>query len=123
MKRNRQIFRLLFLLVHIFIAIPCVYGQKYIVDWAKTFSGTGWDRVNSITSDTDNNIILVGVFDKSCDIGLSHYKSKNFHDQVLVKYDSAGSVLWTKHFSSSFYAETPALLNCIIGKSTPAFNI
>jgi len=32
--------------------------------------------------------------------GLSHYNSKSFHDQVLVKQDSAGSVLWTNHFSS-----------------------
>ena len=40
------------------------------------------------------NIILVGAFDKSCDIRLSHYNSKSFHDQVLVKYDSAGTVLF-----------------------------
>ena len=112
MKRNRQIFRLLFFLTLILIAIPCLYSQKYIVDWAKTLTGTGWNRVTAITTDTDNNIILAGAFDKSCDIGLSHYNSKNFHDQVLVKYDSAGTVLWTKHFSSNLYTETPALLTC-----------
>ena len=110
MKRNRQIFRLLFFLILNFIVIKGFYGQKYIVDWAKTVTGNGWDRVTAITNDTDNNNILAGVFDKSCDIGLSHYKSKSFHDQVLVKYDSAGSVLWTKHFSSNLYVETPALL-------------
>ena len=112
MKRNRHIFRLLLFLILIIIAFPCLYGQKYIVDWAKTFTGTGWNRVTAITSDTDNNIILAGAFDKSCDIGLSHYNSKNFNDQVLVKYDSAGTVLWTKHFSSNLYTETPALLSC-----------
>jgi len=93
MKRNRQIFRLLFFLLLIFIVFPCLYGQKYIVDWAKTLTGTGWNRVTAITSDTDNNIILVGAFDKSCDIGLSHFNSKSFHYQVLVKQDSAGTVL------------------------------
>ncbi|MCK4698908.1 MAG: hypothetical protein KAT38_01175, partial [Bacteroidales bacterium] len=101
---------LLLFLILIFIAIPCLYSQKYIVDWAKTFTGTGWNRVTAITSDTDNNIILAGAFDNSCDIGQSFYNSKSFHDQVLVKYDSAGAVLLTKHFSSNLYAETPALL-------------
>ena len=105
MKRNRQIFRLLLFLLLIFIAFPTLFSQKYIVDWAKSFSGTGWNRVTAITSDTDNNIILAGAFDKSCDIGLSHFNSKSFHDEVLVKYDSAGTVLWTKHFSSNLYAE------------------
>ena len=92
MKKNRQILRLPLFLILFIITIPCLYGQKYIVDWAKTFTGTGWNRVTAITSDTENNIILVGAFDKSCDIGLSHYNSKSFHDQVLVKYDSAGTV-------------------------------
>lgn len=103
---------MLLFLILIFITIPCLYGQKYIVDWAKTLTGTGWNRVTAITSDTDNNIILVGAFDKSCNIGQSYYNSKNFHDQVLVKYDSAGTVLWIKHFSSNLYVETCALLTC-----------
>jgi len=93
MKKNRQIFKLLLFLILIFIVIPTLYSQKYIVDWAKTLTGTGWNRVTAITSDTENNIILAGAFDKSCDIGQTHYSSKNFHDQVLVKQDSSGAVL------------------------------
>ena len=91
MKKNRQICRLLLFLILIFITIPGMYGQKYIVPWANTFTEHGWDRVAAITSDTGNNIILVGVlgaFDKSCDIGQSHYNSRNFHNYVLKKYAS-----------------------------------
>jgi hypothetical protein len=73
MKKNQHIFRLLHFLILIFIAIPGMYGQKYIVPWANTFAGHGWDRVTAITSDTDNDIILARAFDKSCDIGQSHY--------------------------------------------------
>ncbi|MCH7658637.1 MAG: SBBP repeat-containing protein, partial [Bacteroidetes bacterium] len=109
-RKNRHISGLLLFLMLISTAIPGLYGQKYIVDWAKTFTGTGWNRVTAITSDTSNNIILAGAFDKSCDIGQSHYNSRNFHDQVLVKYDSTGTVLWTKHFSSNLYTETGAIL-------------
>lgn len=64
-----------------------MYGQKYIVPWANTFTGHGWDRVAAINSDTGNNIILAGAFDKSCDIGQSHYNSRNFHNYVPEKHD------------------------------------
>jgi hypothetical protein len=68
MKKNRQICRLLLFLILIFIAIPWLHCKK-IVDWAKTFTGTGWDRVTANTNNTGNNIILAGAFDKSCNIG------------------------------------------------------
>lgn len=75
-------------------------AQTPKVEWTKAIGGTGNERANSITTDTQGNIIVVGRF-QSTSITLDHLTlNKNSSDNAdvadifIIKLDKNGKALW-----------------------------
>jgi len=64
-----------------------------------------------IATDNHHNIIAAGTFADSCTIGASVFKSKDYSDGYVVKYDSGGNALWTKQIAGSAGAYSAVSIN------------
>lgn len=76
-------------------------AQTPTVEWVRAIGGPGNDRSNSITTDTDGNILVVGRF-QSDSIRLDSFTlikskedGKEFADAFILKLNSAGKVIWS----------------------------
>ncbi len=75
------------------------YLLKYRSDgtlaWAKTFGGNpGYDRLSAVCVGEDGNLYLAGVFTDSIVLGTTTLYAKGKRDVMLLKMDTAGTVLW-----------------------------
>lgn len=68
--------------------------------WDKTYGGTGYDVLNKMVLDRDNNILLGGL-SKSGLEGNKSEPSKGGTDMWLIKIDPNGNILWDKSFGGS----------------------
>ena len=73
--------------------------------WAKRFGGTGADGSTPISVDGTGNIYLSGDFSGTVDFYPGEQSalitSTGTKDNFIVKLDSSGGYLWSKHFGSS----------------------
>ncbi len=64
--------------------------------WSHSFGTSGLDQVNSIATDANGNIYVVGVTEGK--LGDTQFGS---WDPFLLKFDSAGNLVWSKQFGSA----------------------
>jgi hypothetical protein len=75
------------------------YDSDGNVIWAKQQDGggEGYNFAYGVATDNNNNIIVVGTFDTHITFGQTSLSNTQFgNDIFIVKYDSAGNVLWAK---------------------------
>lgn len=73
--------------------------------WAKSFGGTGLDRINGVTIDGAGNIYAVGYFAGTVDFdpgaGVNSITSTAGSDFFVSKFGSSGNYIWTKTVGST----------------------
>jgi hypothetical protein len=69
--------------------------------WAKRIGGLSNDLAYSITTDTNNNIIVTGYFVGSVDFGGGSLTSSGVADIFIAKYSPTGAHLWSKRLGGS----------------------
>ncbi|HYV92883.1 MAG TPA: T9SS type A sorting domain-containing protein [Chitinophagales bacterium] len=79
------------------------FGQTW--SWAKSAGGTPFDWASSVTSDASGDIIAVGSYlSPTITFGsITLLNTNGFADMFILKYDSAGNVLWAKTYGGSYY--------------------
>jgi hypothetical protein len=71
------------------------YNDSCSLQWVKSFGGKGEDVANSVTADEKGNIYVAGYFNGTISFEKTTLTS-NGADIFIVKYDSAGVVIWAK---------------------------
>ncbi len=72
--------------------------------WTKIIGGNNDDRPTKVTVDNNGDCILGWYFfSDSITIGNELYYSDGYCDIILIKFDSSGSILWSKSFHSNRY--------------------
>lgn len=68
--------------------------------WAKSFGGTGYDFLQSLVVDNNNNVLSTGAFKDTVDFdpstGVVNHISNGGNDIFLQKLDSNGDLVWAK---------------------------
>ncbi len=88
------------LIVLFLFPIALIYAQFPNIEWAKRIGGAGNDRANSISIDTEGNIILVGRFQSTTikDEGILLVKNSEDNADVadifIIKLDKDGKAIW-----------------------------
>lgn len=77
------------------------YSQEINFNWNKIFGNTGNTSGLAIQSDTSGNIYASGSFEGSINYNGTIINSTGGKDGFLLKLDSAGDLIWSKHFSSN----------------------
>lgn len=77
-----------------------IFLVKYSNDgeflWAQYMGGSGEDEIYNIACDSENNVILGGIFENEATFGLSKLQSVGMEDMFLVKFAPNGNVDWLK---------------------------
>lgn len=88
-------------------AIIVKYDEQGNVVWKKNFGGSDWDGYLSVAVTEDGYVAAGYAYNKSFgngDWAGSREKSTDKEDDaVIVKYDTAGNVLWQKSFGGDDY--------------------
>jgi hypothetical protein len=72
--------------------------------WAKSGGGSASDEGNSVATDANGNVLVTGYFASSTiNFGTTTLTNAGNNDFFLVKYDSAGNVLWAKSEGGSAF--------------------
>jgi hypothetical protein len=73
--------------------------------WAKSMGGNGFDRGESITIDSQNNVYTLGYFTQTVDFnpgsGTFEVTAQGEADIFLTKFDASGNFVWAKTIGSS----------------------
>jgi Secretion system C-terminal sorting domain len=70
--------------------------------WAKSIGGTNDDYSKKVVTDSKNGIYTFGQFKSiSFMVGSTQITNTGGSDLLLIKYDTAGNVLWAKSFGST----------------------
>ena len=62
------------------------------IKWEKTYGGTDWDLGNSVIEDKEHNFLVTGS---------TYSYSYGDADVYLIKTDSIGDTLWTRHYGGT----------------------
>jgi len=95
-----------------------VFVQKLDISgnylWTKTFGGTGDDKGNSITADSDGDIYTTGLFKNTIDLNPgadnNSFTSNGVDDIFIQKLSVAGNYIWAASFGGSTYDNGLSLL-------------
>ncbi|HWO17598.1 MAG TPA: hypothetical protein VNO30_02440 [Kofleriaceae bacterium] len=80
-------------------AATALFGTPGHPRWVKQVGGTGWDGGSGVAVDGDENVIAVGVFSGSLQIGDFTLTSTGYSDVFVIKLNGlTGDVIWAKHF-------------------------
>ena len=71
-------------------------GQQGAHIWSKRFGGDLDQSGYGVATDVEGNVVLVGTFAGSLDLGGGSLSSLGSSDMFVAKFDSAGSFLWSK---------------------------
>lgn len=99
------------------------FSQTINWDWAKHAGGGGDDVGYSITTDNENNIIIVGTFNNNALFGNDFINSTSIYGGAFVtKLDSSGNFIWAKrivgtHFTSVYSVATDLFNNIYVSGS------
>jgi hypothetical protein len=91
----------LFTLLNIFLLVAFAQAQVPQWKWAKGGGANGTNKTLSVTTDPAGNVIATGIFtDTAVTFGTYHLvnAANSNADMFVVKFDTAGNVLWAKSF-------------------------
>lgn len=71
------------------------YDTNGNVQWTSHFGTNKYDRITSVTTDKDNNIIVLGITN-----GTLADPNKGYQDIFVRKYGPAGDIKWTKQIGT-----------------------
>lgn len=84
--------------------------------WVKQFGGTASESINSIVVDTDQNIIVGGIFNSTVDfdpgLGIFNLISTGGQDGFVCKLNSSGDFIWAKNIGSP-NTQNYEILTCV----------
>lgn len=66
--------------------------------WALRFGGTGWDQGTGVARDSSGNIVVVGVFNGTIDLGGGPLTSAGLEDMFIAKFTPTGNHIWSKRY-------------------------
>jgi hypothetical protein len=69
--------------------------------WSKHFGSTDDEYGRSASVDTFGNVIIMGNFKDTVNLGGSDLVNAGFRDVFLAKYDANGNHLWSKRFGAT----------------------
>lgn len=81
----------------LFLTFSHLYAQHF--DWAKSISGPGLDVGRAVTTDIEGNVIVVGSFTGSAQLGNTHLSGQGGIEGFVAKYTAAGVLLWARVIS------------------------
>lgn len=101
------------ILIFILFTSIIANAQAPRFDWARAGNGNNIDLAESITTDPSGNVIIAGDFRSDVldcgSVSLPNSdtipSTSNEYDIYLIKYDSAGTILWAKSFGSDSTTE------------------
>jgi hypothetical protein len=72
--------------------------------WAKSFGGINVDYSNSVSTDSNGNIIFCGSYSSpTCSFDGTVLNNQGSFDIFLTKLNPSGTILWTKNIGGSFF--------------------
>lgn len=93
-KRLISVQSLFFVLV---LAFQASTAQQF--EWAQSVSGLGLDVCRAVTTDSQGNVIVVGSFNGSAQIGGVSISGDGLEEAFIAKFNSNGTLLWTNVIS------------------------
>ncbi|MCK5796096.1 MAG: hypothetical protein KAI47_02880 [Deltaproteobacteria bacterium] len=69
--------------------------------WSKRFGAADYDLGRELVIDSHGNLILVGTFNSTINVGGGDLSSAGGGDILLAKFTSAGAHVWSKRFGGS----------------------
>lgn len=70
-------------------------------NWVKSFGGSGYESGTGVAVDTAGNIIGIGYFAGTLNLGTSNLVSTGTVDMYLAKFTVNGSCVWSERFGGS----------------------
>ncbi|NUO49562.1 MAG: hypothetical protein HOV80_11965 [Polyangiaceae bacterium] len=78
--------------------------------WSKHYGDlAGLQGAYAVGTDSANNVLVAGAFEGTMDLGSDELTSADDFDAFVVKLDSAGAYVWSKHFAGLGYQYVDAL--------------
>jgi hypothetical protein len=69
--------------------------------WSKRFGSTATDQGTGVSTDTSGNVIVVGTFNGSINLGGGGLTSAGGRDMFVAKFSATGQHLWSKRFGGT----------------------
>jgi hypothetical protein len=69
--------------------------------WSKRFGGAGYDQGTGVAVDGSGNVVVVGTFEGTIDLGGGAFASAGGRDMFAAKYSATGAHLWSKRFGGT----------------------
>jgi hypothetical protein len=87
----------------IFISLLCIKTKSFAeytanIEYTKNFGGSSNDYFRSVTSTSDNGIVLVG---ETLSTDINNLSNNGKSDAIIMKFDSSGEKMWQKSFGGS----------------------
>jgi hypothetical protein len=77
------------------------YGPTGVFQWQKVYGSVSSDGVFSVAADAGNNIYATGMYAGSVDFGGGPLVSYGASDMFLLKLDTTGAHVWSKHYGAA----------------------
>jgi hypothetical protein len=85
-------------------SVTALFGTPGHGRWVRQIGGAGWEYGSGVTTDGDGNLIAVGLFSDSLQIGATTLISAGNYDVFVVKVNGlTGNVIWAKRFGGLEY--------------------
>ena len=84
-----------------FFIFSLARGQDIIFKNVNFIHGNGIDKVADIHFDKENNLYIVGTFEKNMNIAGTEMQKRAHRNLFLAKYNSVGTLLFTKQFGGN----------------------
>lgn len=69
--------------------------------WSRSFGGTGFDQAHSVVVDAWGNVIVLGSFEGTINLGGDDLVSSGSNSICIAKYDSHGAHQWSHGFGTT----------------------
>lgn len=79
------------------LASGVVHAQEF--EWARSLSGLGLDVCRAVATDSQGNVIVVGSFNGSAEIGGTWMNGDGLEEAFVAKFNANGLLLWTRVIS------------------------